>query len=339
MTKSRDFLGPYRLARLIRQGSSCDVWEAVEEVTQDRYALKVLNQRVRQDKHEVASLKFEFTVAKSLISPRIIRVKDFRIESNTPFLVMELFSELNMKQALRKGPESLAFMLDKIIQQAAEAIYFMHSKGWIHRDIKPDNFLVSREGETKLIDFTIAEKKKTGLSKLFHRSGTTTQGTRSYMAPEQIQGKVCDERTDVYAFGCVLFEAVTGKPPYTGQTPNDLLLKHLNASIPSPIVHNDNVTAEFATLVKRMMAKKPADRPASMWEFLKEYRGIQVFKKRPKPPASSVFDDQMTIRSADDMLKRPTQHQDEVADEANKEAPTPAAKRRPRSGDDDKQSA
>jgi len=320
MTKSRDFLGPYRLARLIRQGSTCDVWEAVDEQTQDRYALKVLNNRFREDKAEIASLKFEYTVAKDLVSPRIIRVISYRVESGTPFLVMELFSELNMKQALRRGPESLAFMLDKIVEQAAEGLYYLHTKGWIHRDIKPDNFLVSRDGETKLIDFTIAEKKKTGLGKLFHRSGTTVQGTRSYMAPEQIQGGLCDERTDVYSFGCVLFEAVTGKPPYTGQTPNDLLSKHLTASIPSPVVYNDNVTPEFAALVRRMMAKKPAQRPASMWEFLKEYRTTQVFKKRPKPPEVSVFDNMPGIKSAEDMFKKPSSDKQAKDDEADKPA-------------------
>ena len=86
------------------------------------------------------------------------------------------------------------------------------------------------------------------------------QGTRSYMAPEQIRRKVCDERTDIYSFGCVLYELCTGKPPFTGDTPNDLLNKHLSASIPSPIVHNDNVSREFADLVKSMMAKRPDDR-------------------------------------------------------------------------------
>ena len=103
-------LGPYRLARLIRQGSTCDVWEAVEEQKQERFALKVLNDRYREDKAEIAALKFEFSVAKDLISPRIIRVHEYRVESGVPFLVMELFSELNMKQALRRGPESLAFI-------------------------------------------------------------------------------------------------------------------------------------------------------------------------------------------------------------------------------------
>lgn len=311
MTKTRDYIGPYRLTRLIRQGSTCDVWEAVENETGDRYALKFLNNRYRDDKAEAASLKFEYTVAKDLNSPRVVRVKEFRVENNLPVLVMELFSEKNLKQTLRMGPDAIAYLLDKIIEQAAEGLYYMHTKGWIHRDVKPDNFLVARDGETKLIDFTIAEKKKTGIGKLFHRAGKTTQGTRSYMAPEQIQGKLCDERTDVYSFGCVLYESVTGKPPFTGNSPSDLLNKHLTASIPSPIVHNDNVTAEFAALVRRMMSKQPAQRLDSMWEFLKVFRNTQIFKKRPKPPEESVFDVDSGIKSADDMLKRPTRSDDD----------------------------
>ncbi|MGI9473487.1 MAG: serine/threonine-protein kinase [Rubripirellula sp.] len=303
MTKTRDFLGPYRLARLIRVGSTAEVWEAIEEHEQKRYALKVLRQSVSTDKSEVTLLKHEFNVAKDLNSPRVIKVMEYREDAGRPMLVMELFSELNMKQALRRGPDSLAFMLDKIVEQSAEGLYYMHTKNWIHLDVKPDNFLVSRDGTVKLIDFTIAQKKKTGIAKLFGGS-KVAKGTRSYMAPEQIRRKVCDERTDVYAFGCVLYELCTGKPPFTGDTPNDLLSKHLNASIPSPIVHNDNVTREFADLVKSMMAKKPDARPPSMWEFLKVFRGTQIFKKRPRKPEISVFDDMPGIKGADDMFRK-----------------------------------
>jgi serine/threonine protein kinase len=303
MSKSRDFLGPYRLARLIRAGSTAEVWEAIDENSNDRYALKVLRPAMKANKEEVNLLKHEYTVAKDLNSPRIIKVIDFRTDGDRPYLVMELFSELNMKQALRRGPESLAFMLKLIVAQAAEGLYYMHTKGWIHLDVKPDNYLVSRTGETKLIDFTIAEKKKSGLGKLFH-SSKMAKGTRSYMAPEQIRRKVCDERTDVYAFGCVLYELVTGKTPYTGDTPNDLLNKHLTSSIPSPIVHNDNVTKDFANLVKSMMAKSPDDRPSSMWEFLKVFRGMEIFTRTPKAPEISVFDNMPGIRGADDMLRK-----------------------------------
>src|SRR6056297_1462473 len=205
-------------------------------------------------------------------------------------------------------------MLNKIVEQAAEGLYYMHTKKWVHRDVKPDNYLVSREGVTKLIDFTIAEQKKTGLAKLFHRSGGTVQGTRSYMAPEQIRGKLCDQRTDVYSFGCVLFELATGKPPFTGQSPNDLLSKHLNASIPSASAYNNNVTKEFAEIIRKMMAKRPDQRPDTMWEFLKAFRSMEIFKKRPKPPEVSVFDDMPGIRGSEDLLVKggPKNDEDEA---------------------------
>ncbi len=103
MTKTRDFLGPYRLTRLIRAGNTCEVWEVLDEQEQKRYAIKILRQKFRDDKTEIASLKFEFTVGKDLNSPRIIKLLDYRVEAGTPFLLMELFSELNMKQALRRG--------------------------------------------------------------------------------------------------------------------------------------------------------------------------------------------------------------------------------------------
>jgi serine/threonine protein kinase len=301
--KTRDFLGPYRLARLIRVGSTAEVWEAVHEGDGERFALKVLKESLKTDKLETMLLKHEYNVAKDLTSPRIIRVFEYREDSGRPLLVLELFSELNMKQALRRGPESLAFMLDKIVEQSAEGLYYLHTKNWIHLDIKPDNFLVSRDGQVKLIDFTISQKKKGGLGRLLYRP-KVAKGTRSYMAPEQIRKKVCDERTDVYAFGCVLYELCTGRPPYTGDTPNDLLNKHLTASIPSPIVHNDNVTREFADLVKSMMAKSPSSRPPSMWEFLKVFRTVEIFKKKPRKPKVSVFDNMPGIKGADDMFRK-----------------------------------
>ena len=107
---------------------------------------------------------------------------------------------------------------------------YLHEQGWIHRDIKPDNFLVNEEGDVKLIDFALAARERKGLGKLFGR--TKVQGTRSYMAPEQIRGKGLDARTDIYSFGCMLYELVSGRLPFTGVSPEELLRKHLYAPIP-----------------------------------------------------------------------------------------------------------
>ena len=291
MTKVRDFLGPYRLARLIRLGSSCQVFEAIEANTGQRFALKVLRPDHRKSREEIASLRHEFEVAKDLSHPNLIRIYDFVTDVETPFLVLELFSELNMKQALRRGPDSLAFMLDKVLEQSVESLYYLHSKGFVHCDVKPDNFLVSRHGEVKLIDFTISQKVAKGLSKLFSFKKKAIQGTRSYMSPEQINGLSLDGRSDVYSMGCVMYELVTGRPPFTGVSPNDLLNKHISAQSPSPLVVNDNVTPEYAKLVREMMAKKPEGRPQSMWDVLKMVRGIKIFKKPPRIPDVSIFDD------------------------------------------------
>jgi eukaryotic-like serine/threonine-protein kinase len=292
MTKARDFLGPYRLTRLIRMGGSCQVWEALETGSGKRYALKVLREDFRSRKEEVSFLKNEYLVASQMSHPYVITIHELVIEKNLPpFLVLELFSELNIKQALRRGPESISFMLDKIIEHCTEGIYYMHSQGWVHCDIKPDNFLVSRNGDVKLIDFTISQKIKKGFSRWLSGKTRNISGTRSYMSPEQIRGAALDQRSDIYSFGCVLYEMVAGKPPFTGSTPNELLNKHLSASIPSPLVVNDNVTAEFAAVIRSTMAKKPDDRPQTMWDLLKTLRATKVFKRPPRIPETSIFDD------------------------------------------------
>lgn len=289
MVKVRDFLGPYRLARLIRLGSTCQVWEGIKD-DGNRYALKVLRPEQRGNKEEIGFLKHEFEIASNLHHKNIIKLVEYVTDADTPFIVLELFSEMNLKQALRKGPEPIAYMLASIIEQISEALYYFHSKGYVHCDIKPDNILVNRDGLVKLIDFTIAKKAKTGLSKLFGGK-SKVEGTRSYMSPEQIRGQGLDPRSDIYSLGCMFYEMLVGKPPFTGNTPNNLLSKHLTAAAPSVLVVNDNVTPEFNNVIRKMMSKKPEDRPQSMWDVLKIIRATPIFKKPPRKPDVSVFDD------------------------------------------------
>ena len=289
MVKVRDFLGPYRLARLIRLGSTCQVWEAIQDKDGSRLALKVLRPEQRGNKEEIAFLKHEFEVGKELHHKNIIKLMDYITDAETPFIVMELFSELNLKMAMRRGPEPIAYQLPSIVEQSCEALYYLHSKGYVHCDVKPDNLLISREGEIKLIDFTISTKVKTGWSRLFAKAAQV-QGTRSYMSPEQIRNQALDPRADVYSLGCVFFELVTGKLPFTASSPNELLSKHLSAPIPSALVTNDNVSPEFNNLIKAMMAKDVKDR-LQMWDVLKQVRAIKIFKKPPRIPEVSFYDD------------------------------------------------
>jgi serine/threonine protein kinase len=265
-------------------GHTCQVWEAAKSDDPNRYVLKVLRPDLRKNKEELAAMRNEYECGKVMKHKNIIRIYDFNSEGEVSYIVMEHFEHKNLKIQIRDQPQKVAPLALKIIEQGAEGLFFFHEQGWIHRDVKPDNFLVSEEGLTKLIDFAISVKQKSGLAALFSFGKKPVQGTRSYMSPEQIRNQNLDPRADIYSFGCVLFELFSGKPPYTGTTADELLNKHLTAPIPSVRVHNDNVTPEFDNVIRKMMAKRREDRPKSLWEFLTDFRNMRVLKVLPKPP-------------------------------------------------------
>ncbi len=277
---AQDRVGSYRLLNLIRAGKSCEVLEAIKDVTGERFAIKLLAGEDARNKEEVAFLKHEAQVARGLEDPNVIRVYEFGQTSEFVYLVMELFPVPNLKQQINEGIESLHPKATEIIRSAGQGLAALHEHGWVHRDVKPDNFLVDPEGTAKLIDFALAVRKKGGLARLF-AGKSKIQGTRSYMSPEQIRGQPLDQRADLYSFGCMIYELLGGKPPYTGSTTNELLNKHLKSAVPPLQASNRNVSDQFAELARRLLAKKPSERPESMTEFLREMRAAKVFKVPP----------------------------------------------------------
>jgi serine/threonine-protein kinase len=270
--------------RIVKTGKYTQVWAAINDQDQARVAIKLLLDEFRRNREHIAFMKNEFAVGRTLRHDRIIRIDDYSVSHKIPYLVMEFFPYPNMKEIINQVVEGekilqkLDFMLPTLIERAAEGLEFMHSKGWVHRDIKPDNFLVNLEGDVKMIDFALAVRAKTGLAKLLARKGKV-QGTRSYMSPEQVLGKPLDIASDIYNFGCTIFHLATGKLPYTGVTSNDLLTKHIRAAVPAAEAYNRKLSKEFSDLLQAMMAKRPKSRPANMGEFLKTFRAIPMFKQ------------------------------------------------------------
>lgn len=278
---AQDYIGPYRLLNLIRAGKTCEVWEVMNDSKGERLAIKLLAVEASKNRDEVAFLKHEGQVGRGLVHPQVIKIYDFYSDRDNVFLAMELFATPNLKQLINQGVEALAPLACQCIRKAAEGLSYFHSQGWIHRDVKPDNFLMNSQGDVKLIDFALATRRKGSLARLFSTK-TKIQGTRSYMSPEQIRGQALDERADIYSFGCMIHELLGGKPPYTGNSTNDLLTKHLRSPIPPLQASNRNVSDDFAQLIRRTLAKKPADRPQSMADFLTEAQNIEVFKIPPE---------------------------------------------------------
>ena len=276
-------IGPYRLLNVVHTGQNCHIWQAFDDVKQCIVGIKTLLDRFQKDREQIALLKWEYTVGHTVRSPRVIDVYEFGVDRGTTYLSMEWLPSPNLKQKMNAGIDKIFYLYPKIIDEAAQALDHFHKKGWVHRDIKPDNFLVTDDAQVKLIDFALARRRRPAIMKLFARR-SKVQGTRSYMSPEQIRGQMPDIRSDIYSFGCMLFEMMADKPPFTGTSSNDLLNKHLFSAPPALEASNQNATPEFAAMIRKMMAKAPAKRPQTMEEFLGEFRMMRVFKSMPKPP-------------------------------------------------------
>ncbi len=278
-----DIKDSYRQVQLIRMGHPCEIWGVRRERDHARLAMKLVPAGSHHTREEVAQLRHEFSIGSKLDHENIARMYEFASTAIGSFIIMELCEFPSLKQRVQAGVEQFAYLLDTILVQAGRGLAHMHERGFLHRDIKPDNYLVSDEGLVKLIDFNLAQKKKTGLAKLLGGKNKV-QGTMSYMSPEQIRGQAVDERADVYCFGCMMFELASGKLPFTGTSANELLTKHLRAERPSLEPLNANVTRDFSALVRRAMARDPKDRPAAMNELLDLLGSTPVFRVRPQPP-------------------------------------------------------
>ncbi len=275
-------IGPYRLLNVVYTGQTSRTWQAYDDRNRRYVGLKTLFQNVSRDHKQVQMLKWEYQVGSKLQNERIIDIFDFGWYNKVPYIAMEWYAASNIKQLVHKGYENYCVALPIMIPQMVESLAVLHEAGWIHRDVKPDNFLYSEEKGIKLIDFALCKPiKPSPLAKLL-KMKSTPQGTPSYMSPEQIRGLPLDGRSDIYSLACAFFEILSGRPAFTGNSMNELLQKHVSGAIPSVRARNKNITEDFSTLLAQMMAKSPKDRPKSARDIARALRSIKVFTRPPK---------------------------------------------------------
>ncbi len=269
-------LNGFRFQNHISTGQSSQVWEVVEGHSGRHFAMKTLLPEKAREADMRQFLFHEAEVGRELAHPNIIRIVKVDHSKHNPNFIMEFFPSGSLKlKIMHKHMDFIREHGHSILKQAATALAFMNAKGWLHRDIKPDNILVNASGEVRIIDFALARRIRTGFG-LFRKP--KCQGTRSYMSPEQILCKRLDGRSDIYSFAAMAYEMVTGRPPFRGADSRDLLRKHLSEKPVSPEFHNPQVTKEFADFLLRMLAKKKEERPKDFHEVLMKLKTISVFK-------------------------------------------------------------
>lgn len=250
----------YELQGPLGQGGMAEVWRARDLRLDRTVAVKILNQRGSTDPVMAERFQREAHAAARITHPNIVATYDFGTDEHRPYLVMELVEGRTLQAMLDEGALPLVDAV-RIAAQAGAALEAAHGAGVIHRDIKPSNLIVSPDGTVKVLDFGIARLRDAIQAKLTHTA--TVVGTSYYMAPEQASGAVADERTDLYALGCLLYAMLAGTPPFTGENPMSVLYQHMHAT-PQPVRELRPDTPEaLAGLVGALLAKDPADRPQS----------------------------------------------------------------------------
>ncbi|KPL90632.1 Stk1 family PASTA domain-containing Ser/Thr kinase [Herpetosiphon geysericola] len=261
----------YQLERKLGQGGMATVYLGRDLRLNRPVAIKVLHGQYASDEQFLRRFKHEADAAAQLGHPNIVRVYDIGAEGDFHYIVMEYVQGTDLKeiielQAPLPVPRTLA-----IVRQIAEALQAAHDSGLVHRDVKPQNVLIDSNDYARLSDFGIAKSKQ---SSALTDPGTTF-GTADYLAPEQAQGLGATPLSDVYALGVLTYEMLTGRLPFSGDSPLAVALQHIQATPPALRNYNPSIPPQLEAIVLQAMAKDPAQRPQSaraFAELLRLYR-------------------------------------------------------------------
>jgi serine/threonine protein kinase/TolB-like protein/Flp pilus assembly protein TadD len=282
-------LGRYEIRSKLGEGGMGEVYLARDTKLDRKVALKVLPAQVASNQDRMARFVQEAKAAAALNHPNIAHVYEIDEVDEHHFIAMEFIDGLTLRELIRAGETDLSKLL-RYLQHAAEGLAKAHAAGIVHRDLKPDNIMVTRDGHAKLLDFGLAkltepqgdslkstDELASDMATALHSTPGLIRGTAGYMAPEQAKGKTreVDHRSDIFSFGCILYEAVTGKRAFGGQDMLDSLHKIVYA--PTPLIKeaNPNAPDELQRIVRRCLAKDPDERYQTIKDVAIELKEVR----------------------------------------------------------------
>jgi serine/threonine-protein kinase len=258
--------GRYELLELVGRGGMSSVWRSQDRLLDRTVAIKVLHEQFTQDDEYVERFRREARSVAQLSHPNIVTVIDRGEEDGQQYIVFEYVEGENLKQLIEgSGPLPVRDAL-LLALQMARALGFAHDRGLIHRDVKPQNVLLSEDGQAKMTDFGIARSVDVEGVTI---TGTVL-GTSEYIAPEQARGQRVDALTDVYSLGVVLYELLTGDVPFHGENFVAVALRHVNEPAPSVLERRPDCPPRVGMAIERAMSKRPEERFQSMYELVNE---------------------------------------------------------------------
>ncbi len=264
----------YRVLERIGSGGMADVYLAYDTVLDRRVAVKVMHPNLASDENFVRRFKREAQAAANLNHPNIVSVYDWGYQDNTYFIVMEYITGRTLKDLIRERGALPVGEGIKIAKQIGSALTFAHKNEVIHRDIKPQNIIITTDGLVKVTDFGIARAKSSSITET-----GSVMGSVHYLSPEQAQGLPATELSDIYSFGVVLYEMFTGNLPFDGDTPVAIAMKHTTEKPAPPSQLNPSIPADLEAIILKAMAKDPFDRYQTVEELLDDLKKLEQGRK------------------------------------------------------------
>ena len=275
----------YRIVRLLGRGGMSTVYLAEDLALGRNVALKLLSTELSEDEAFRARFRLESRLAASIDHPHVIPIHEAgQADDGTLFIVMRFVDGADLRQILKEESPLDPDRAVELLIQTARGLDAAHAAGLVHRDVKPSNVLVARsdtEGEhVYLADFGLT---KSSLSPEGAKESITLSGSSDYVSPEQIEGTAADPASDIYAFGCVAYECLTGEVPYPRSREMEVLFAHIQEDPPRPSVANPALSQATDGVIARAMAKEPAERYASGSAVVDAIRGATARNRRSRP--------------------------------------------------------
>lgn len=252
---SGELLGRYRLLEPIGEGGMSTVYKAVDESDDSLVAVKLLSAYIAQEPRFKARFAREVEVLKTLSGGNIVPILGYGEQKAFTYIVMPFLAQGTLHDRLQNGGVTLRES-GRIVQDVSAALQLAHSRGIVHRDVKPSNILLDEHGGAFLSDFGFAYVSESSHS----LTGSVLIGTPAFMSPEQCRGESVDERSDQYSLGAVLFLLATGRLPYEADTPMGMVVKHIHDPLPRPRFYNPYLPDAIEAVILRAMAKRPEER-------------------------------------------------------------------------------
>lgn len=262
--------GRYEIQELIGTGGMSDVYRAKDNKLNRNVAVKVLKQEFSENRDFVAKFRREAEAAANLMHPNIVTVYDVGEDNGISYIVMELVDGYTLKQYIEKKSRLNISECISIAIPIASGIEAAHNNGIIHRDIKPQNVIISKDGKVKVTDFGIA---KTTTSNTI---SSNVMGSVHYTSPEQARGGFSDEKSDIYSLGITLFEMVTGRVPFNGDTTVAIAIKHIQEEMPSPRIYVEDIPVSIEQIILKCTQKSPDRRYQKMSEVIEDLKKAYI---------------------------------------------------------------